>query len=108
MQPQEHPSDAEDLCDARTSDTLTEACGRLVDISRKADDLRGEIIGRDSRYERAYYSEHHKLLLITAVQKTLLAENERLKHEIEYLRQSALPKKICRLRDQELETQATR
>lgn len=99
MNTQKYRPDVPDLCDAPTCDTLTEACERLVDILRKAGDLRGNLIERSSRYERAYHSEHHKLLLITATQKALIVENERLKQKIEYLKHSALPRHSCRLRD---------
>lgn len=92
MNTQKHRPDAESPRDAYTLDALKEACERFVDVSRKPDDLRGKLIERGSRYERAYHSEHRKLLLITAAQKTLIAENEQLKYEIEYLRQSALPR----------------
>jgi hypothetical protein len=80
---------------------MTEACERLIDISCKADVLRSKLAERGSRYERAYHSEHHKLLVITAAQKELIAENERLKHEIEHLWQSALPRYNRGLRDEE-------
>lgn len=79
--------DAPGLCNAHNCDTPAEACERLFDMS---------LIERGLRYEQAYHAEHYKLLLITAEQKRLIAENERLKHEIEHLRQSALQRHTCR------------
>jgi hypothetical protein len=92
MDTQKRRPDAGDLRDAHTCNTLTEACERLIDIPRKAGDLRSKLVERGPRYERTYHSEHHKLLLITAAQKTPIVENKRLKHEIEHLRRSARPR----------------
>ncbi|KAF1365601.1 hypothetical protein EJ07DRAFT_170283 [Lizonia empirigonia] len=82
--------------------TLTEACERFADISHKANDLWRGRLEHGLRYQRAYFSEHRKLLLLAMEQKKLIAENERLKDEIKYLRQST------RLRDKNQEMQAMR
>jgi hypothetical protein len=99
MEAQKCRPDAEGRCNAHTCDKRTKASECFVDISCKTDDLCNKLVERGSRYEQAYHSEHHKLLVITAAQRTLIVENERLKHEVEHLKQSALPGHDCCLHD---------
>ncbi|KAJ8110845.1 hypothetical protein OPT61_g6411 [Boeremia exigua] len=86
--------------------TLADACERLADIARLADDLRRRLAKHDSGYEQAYFSEQHKLLQLASAYNALAADNERLSQEVECYRQHQLPRHDLLLQGQAQEMQA--